>query len=440
MKKYEEVVIGSGVAGLSVAYGLKKVGKKVLVIEENLWGGTCPNRGCDPKKILLSGVEARKHIAQLVGKGFKEIPTVDWQKLQAFKRSFTDTVSENRQKELVLAKIDYLAGTAHFINENMIIVDKEEISADHFILATGQRPMILPIEGNEYMQTSTDFLALNDLPEKIIFIGAGYIAFELAMIAQAAGSKVTIVHHNQQPLKAFEESMVKQLVEQMKKEGIQFVFDFESQRIIEREDGLFLQSQTQELQADAIFCATGRRPNIEHLNLERANVKVNNHGVVVNDYLQTSNPKIFACGDIIARIQPKLTPVATFEGNYVANFLSKNTTEKISYPVIPTIVFTSPKLAQVGATKKQLNDQDQLEEYDMTDWFTYHRINETISKAQLMYDANGYLIGASVLNEQADVLINDLTLLINQRVKKEELEQIIMGYPTVASDLAYLLK
>lgn len=440
MKKYDEIVIGSGVAGLSAAYGLREAGNKVLVVEENLWGGTCPNRGCDPKKILLNGVEAKKRVEQLIGKGFTEVPHVDWQALQTFKRTFTDPVSENRQKELASANIDYLSGTAHFINENTIVVNEETITATHFILATGQRPSILPIEGNEYLQTSTDFLSLAELPNEIIFIGAGYVAFELAMIAHAAGSKVTIVHHNQQPLKAFEEHLVKQLVEQMKKEGIQFVFDFDSQRVIQDGNRYRLQANSRELQADAIFCATGRQPNVERLQLEKANVEINKHGIAVNEYLQTSNPIIFACGDIVARLEPKLTPVATFEGNYIVDYLSKNTDEKIHYPTIPTIVFTSPKLAQVGITKKQLTDQYQFEEIDMTSWFTYHRVNEPIAKAQLVYDANEYLVGASVLSEHADDLINDLNLLINQKMKKEELNQLIIGYPTMASDLSYLLK
>lgn len=439
MKKYDAVIIGSGVAGLSAAYRLKAAGKHVLVIEENLWGGTCPNRGCDPKKILLNAVEARKRMEQLIDKGFSDIPPVNWSDLQAFKRTFTDPVSKNHQEELATAKIDQLSGTAQFIDAQRIKVGEETITAEHYILATGQRPAILPIEGKEYLQTSTDFLALEKLPKEIIFIGAGYIAFELAMIAHAAGSNVTIVHHNQRPLKEFEEEMVNSLVEQMQKAGITFVFGFESQRIIQDEGTYRLVSKDKELQADAIFVAVGRKPNSEHLQLEQAGVQTVKQGIIVNEYLQTSNPNIFACGDIIAKNEPKLTPVATFEGTYVADYLTGKTAP-IHYPVIPTIVYSSPKIAQVGRTKKQANEKDQVTEVPMTDWFTYHRVNEPVAKAQLTYDVDDYLVGASVISEQADDLINDLTLLINQKVKKAELDQWIIGYPTLASDLSYLLK
>lgn len=439
MKKYDAVIIGSGVAGLSAAYGLNAAGKHVLVVEENLWGGTCPNRGCDPKKILLNAVEARKRMEQLITKGFSDIPPVNWAELQAFKRTFTDPVSKNRQEELATAKIDHLSGSAQFIDAQRIKVGEETITAEYYILATGQRPAILPIEGKEYLQTSTDFLALEKLPKEIIFIGAGYIAFELAMIAHAAGSKVTIVHHNQRPLKAFEEEIVNSLVDQMQKAGVTFVFEFKSQRIIPDEGMYRLISKDKELQADAIFVATGRKPNSEHLQLEQAGVQTVKQGIVVNEYLQTSNPNIFACGDIVAKTEPKLTPVAIFEGTYVADYLTGKTAP-IHYPIIPTIVYSSPKIAQVGRTKKQANEKDQVTEVSMTDWFTYHRVNESVAKAQLTYDVHDYLVGASVISEQADDLINNLTLLINQKVKKAELDQWIIGYPTLASDLSYLLK
>lgn len=440
MKKYDAVVIGSGVAGLSAAYGLREAGKTVLVAEEDLWGGTCPNRGCDPKKVLLSGVESRNRIKQLQNKGFDELPTVNWEELQAFKRTFTDPVPEDRKQQLSAAGIDHLTGTARFLDESTIEINGEKILADQFVLATGQRPMILPVEGKEYLKTSADFLSLSSLPKRIVFIGGGYIAFELATIAHAAGSEVTIVHHNQRPLKAFEESMVQILIDQMKKEGITFAFDVNTQKIVQEGDSYRLIAEGTEIIADAIFCSTGRQPNMESLDLDKAKVETDKHGIVVNDYLQTSNPAIFACGDILSKRRPKLTPVATFEGNYVAQRMQDETYPAIQYPVIPTIVYASPKMAMVGITKSNAASSDQVVEVDMTNWFTYHRVNEPIAKAQLTFDQRDQLIGASVLSEQADELIDDLTLLINQKMMKKDLDRYIMGYPTLASDLSYLLK
>lgn len=183
-----------------------------------------------------------------------------------------------------------------------------------------------------------------------------------------------------------------------------------------------------------------RQPNTESLALEQANIVFDKHGIAVNDYLQTSNPKIFACGDIVSRKTPKLTPVATFEGNYVAKRITDATSEPIKYPIIPTIVYASPKLAEVGVTKSHASSSDQVVEMDLTSWFTYHRVNEPVAKAELTFDQQNYLIGAAVISEQADELIDDLTLVINQKLTKKELDSYIMGYPTLASDLSYLLK
>lgn len=415
MKTYDAIIIGSGVSGLSAAYGLKEAGKTVLVVEEDLWGGTCPNRGCDPKKVLLSAVEARNRVKQLSGKGFNEIPTANWEELQKFKRTFTDPVPESRKKQLAEAEIDHLSGTARFLDDSSIEVNEEVFHADYLVLATGQRPTILPVEGKEYLKTSADFLSLPVLPKEIIFIGGGYIAFELATIANAAGSKVTIVHHNQRPLKEFEASLVEEAVHQMEASGIQFAFGVETQKIISEGTRYRLVGKETELVADMIFCATGRQPNTESLALEQANIVFDKHGIAVNDYLQTSNPKIFACGE-------------------------DATSEPIKYPIIPTIVYASPKLAEVGVTKSHASSSDQVVEMDLTSWFTYHRVNEPVAKAELTFDQQNYLIGAAVISEQADELIDDLTLVINQKLTKKELDSYIMGYPTLASDLSYLLK
>src|SRR5699024_8532115 len=155
--------------------------------------------------------------------------------------------------------------------------------------------------------------------------------------------------------------------------GIIFIFDFESQRVIQEASTYRLVSKDKELQADAIFVATGRRPNIEHLQLEQAGVHTVKQGIVVNEYLQTSNPNIFACGEIIAKNEVNLALVATFDGTYAADYLTGKTAPSHS-PVIPTIVYSRPQVAQVGQTKKQATEKDQVIAVSMTDWFTDHRV------------------------------------------------------------------
>ena len=439
-KTFDAIVIGSGVGGTAIANGLAAAEKKVAIIENDLWGGTCPNRGCDPKKVLLAAVEAKDNVTQLIDKGFSSTPQVSWSDLMAFKETFTDPVPESSQKSLQSAGVETITGSAQFIDEKTLQVNEERLTADHFIIAAGAKPSILPIEGKEHFLTSNDFLSLPEMPETITFVGGGYIAFELAAIANAAGAEVHLIQHNDRPLKAFDQEYVDEIVHQLEAKGVVFHFNIEAEKIEKKDDSFVLtDGQEFELKSDLVFCATGRIPNIDDLDLENAGVSFEKQGVTVNAYLQTSNPAIFACGDVLAKTQPKLTPVSTFEGDYLIDYLTGNTTEKISYPTIPTTVFASPKLAQTGVTPAQAAEQEEdyeVSDIDATSWFSYHRVNEPVSKIKIVTDRNtGLLVGAACINNRADDLINFFSLLIDQKTTSEDVAQMILAYPTIASDL-----
>lgn len=441
MQKYDVVIIGAGPAGLAAAYPLKAAGKDVAVIENDLWGGTCPNRGCDPKKVLLSGVEARDKMNQLVGKGFKAAPYVNWVELEAFKETFTDPVSENSKKGLVNAGITTIVGTPEFMDTDKLQVNGTTIQAGQFILATGQRPSLPNIIGKEHLLTSTDFLSLKQMPAEIAIVGGGYIAFELATIANATGAKVHMILHNDRPLKAFDPKQVDALVAQLQQKGVEFHFNIATKRIVQAQGKYELEADNFKLATNLIFAATGRIPNLETLNLEKAQVQTSPKGILVNQTLQTSNPKIYAIGDVVAKKHPKLTPVAGFEARYVAEHLN-GATDEIGYPLVPTVVYGSPELAQIGLSVAEANahpDQYEIKVQDLTDWFTYHRTNEPIAKATTILDQKGCLVGASVLSSEAAELINLFTFAIAHKVTHKKVNELIMAYPTVASDLQYLI-
>lgn len=441
MEKYDVVIIGAGPGGFTAAYALNKGNKRVAIVEEDLWGGTCPNRGCDPKKIFVSGMEAVERINQLAGKGFIPVNSIRWPELAAFKRTFTDSFSGSFRKRLQNRGIETIEGTAKFLNSKQIQAGKQVIEADAFIIATGQRPGIPDIEGKEFLKTSTDFLDLENLPPRITFLGAGYISFELASIANAAGSKVTIIHHNDRPLKGFDGDLVSDMVEAFKKKGIRFVFNTDIRKVSRRGGQLLLTGSEYSETTDYIVCATGRIPNIEKLGLENAGVESGRRGILVNGYLQTSNPAIFACGDVVDKKQPKLTPVATFEGNYAAGKILDASLAGISYPPVVSIVYGNPKLAEVGITvseAKSAPEKYEIRDIDMTGWFNYRRMNEPVSRARLVYE-NGQLRGACILNNEADDLVNYLAILIEKGITREEMGHMILGSPTIAADLRHLL-
>ena len=441
MEKYDVIVIGSGPAGNAAAYGFKDQGKNVAVIESDLWGGTCPNRGCDPKKMLMSGVEAQKRIETMIGNGFEQTPRIIWEDLMTFKRSYTDSVPQKTKEGLDSVGIDRYQGQASFIDANQIIVNDEVLTANQFLIATGQRPAVLPTEGQDLLQSSTDFLSLEHLPKKITFIGAGYIAFELAVIASAAGSEVHIIHHNDRPLKEFDQDLVADLVEHMKEDGIQFHFNVDTKAVELMHPQYRITGENFELITDMVFGATGRIPNVEGLNLEKAGVAYDKRGIKVDDHLRTTQHNIFACGDIVAKGQPKLTPVAGFEAGYVVKAMAGKE-EAIEYPLIPTIVFGDQRLARLGVSEKELSTHPEKyhsQTMDLSSWYTYHRINDKGAKIKFVYDEEDKIAAVSCLSQLADEVINYLLIALTKKMTHEEIEKFIFAYPSPASDLSYFI-
>ncbi|BCA84588.1 glutathione reductase [Enterococcus saigonensis] len=459
MAEYDVAILGAGPACLSLAFDLKAAGKTVAVVEENLFGGTCPNAGCDPKKILFAAEQARQQVAQLVGKGFAAdaVPAVSWPELMAFKKTYTDPVSPERIAGFDASGIKHFHGHGRLISNHEIVVSAtfgtskdeniaekplQKLTAKQIILATGQRARLLDIPGKEHFLTSTDFLALETLPEKMIFLGAGYISFELAAIANACGAKVTILHHNDTPLRGFDSDLAQHLVTELEKSGITFVFNEDIQSLTKQENkNLRVTTNKSVYETNAVICATGRMANVENLGLEELGIDASSRGISVDERLQTSQKNIFAMGDCIAKKEPKMTPVAGFEGRYLSQFLLGKTKAAIRYPKVPTSVFTLPTLAQVGVTSSEAKENPDMyttEWFDMHEWYNYFRTNDPVALAKIIYAKDsGEIVGAATLNQKADEWINLMTFVINLGIKKEQLQNIIMAYPSVGSDLQY---
>mgnify|MGYP001024799984 FL=1 len=441
MKKVDVLIIGAGPAGTAAAYGLKAKGKTVAIVEADLWGGTCPNRGCDPKKLLMRGVEVKTEAKRMQGNGVQGQVAIDWPELMAFKRSYTDRVPESTKQGLLAEGITTYYGQAAFRDTHTVVVDAEEIQAEKIIIATGQRPAVLPIVGKEHLQSSTDFLSFEKMPATIAFIGAGYITFELAMIAQAAGAEVHVIHHNEQPLKGFDAELTAEMVRSMQDQGVSFHFNQNTQRITKEQNHYTIQTQALSLTVEAVIGATGRRPNSDQLQLEKAGVETSKQGIVVNEFLQTSQRHIYAIGDVLAKKQPKLTPVASFEAAYLVEHIDDQKTP-IRYPLIPTLVFGAEKLARVGISEQEIADnasEYHSEVMDLSSWYTYRRINDQDAKIKLVYDTSDTIVAVTIVSALADELINHFVFVLENQLSKEALAQMIFAYPTPASDLSYFL-
>ncbi|MGV8906106.1 MAG: dihydrolipoyl dehydrogenase family protein [Acetobacterium sp.] len=446
--QFDLIVIGAGTAGIGAAMKCKKDGWHVAVVDSRPFGGTCALRGCDAKKILVGAAELMDWNQRMQGKGFETAGKINWSDLMAYKRTFTKDVSQNREKALQEAGISTLHGHAEFAGENAIKVGNEVYEAKHLLIATGAIPMPLSFIGSEYMIDSEAFLELEQLPKKIIFAGGGFIAFEFAHIAVRTGAEVHIIEMQDRPLANFDQDIVTMLVEKSKEIGIHIHTSTSVDAVEKTEKGFTVhclkKGEQLAIEGEMVVHGAGRVANLLGLNLEAGNVEFTRKGIVVNDYLQSvSNPGVYAAGDAAASPGLPLTPFASMEGKMAATNMLKNNEVKPDYKVMPTVVFTVPKIGTVGLTEAQAIEKGylyQMIKVDMSNWYTYKRTNDAYAMAKVMVDKESDLIlGAHIIGSQADVLINTFAIAIRFGLPAKELKHMIKAYPTASSDIEYML-
>ena len=448
MKEYDLVVIGSGTAGSIAAVKCKKSGWSVAMIDERPFGGTCALRGCDPKKVLVGITEYMDGVERLKGSGINGDIHINWNQLMNYKKTFTDDFPEMKEIGLKKQGIDTYHGHAAFIDENKIEVNEETLKGNYFLIATGASPAKLPIEGSEHFTFSDEFLELEELPKDIVFVGGGYISFEFAHIASRAGANVHIIHRGERPLEGFDKDLVDQLVNYSKDIGIQIHLSTEVEKIEKMSNHYKVtgsqDSETKEFSADLVVHGAGRAPNTDSLNLKSANVNVNKKGIEVNDYLQsTSNSRVYAAGDASDSPGMPLTPVAGMESHLVASNLLNRNNRKYTEQVIPSSVFTLPKLATVGMSEEDAAEKGldfKVNAIDTTKWFTYKRTNQAVAFTKIIINReNDQVIGAHLLSHEADELINLFATAIQFELSTKNLKKMMFAYPTAASDIGYML-
>jgi len=446
--EYDVIVLGTGSAGTTVAYACKSAGKSVAIIDSRPFGGTCALRGCVPKKVYTAASEAMDWANRMNGKGIEQNGIqFHWGELQKFKRTFTDPFPENREQGYTHAGIDTYHGRAEFVDEQAIRIEETTLHGEHIVIATGAKPRHLGISGEEYLTTSTEFLELEELPENIVFIGAGFISMEFAHVAVRAGADVWIIHRNERPLKSFDPDLVKILVEASKKAGIQFSFHAELTEVEHSGDTYLVHASKDgedlAIETDMVVHGAGRVAEINDLNLEKVDVQHSGRGVRVNKYLQSvSHPHIYAGGDA-ADSGPPLTPVASLDGEVIAENIIHGNTRIPDYSVVPSVVFSEPHLTTVGISEKEAQEQERdfRVSFSQTgDWVTSRRINQPYSGFKILIDnQTDRILGAHLLGPHAEEVINIFALAMKNDISAATLKEMIYAYPTSASDIPYML-
>lgn len=439
-------VIGAGSGGVRAARMAAGLGARVAIAEHQYLGGTCVNVGCVPKKLFVYASHFKDDFAAAAGFGWSvETPSFDWQRLLARKNREIGRLQNVYQGLLDNSGVNVITGQARLLDQHTVAVGEQQFSAERILVATGGRPWLPDIPGKQFISTSDDMFALQQLPERILIIGGGYIAVEFAGIMHGLGVHTIMSYRGDKLLRGFDRDVREFVAQEMVKKGIDIRFDSDVTRVEATADGYLAHTaEGQTIAADLVLCATGRVPNTQGLGLENAGVALDKVGAIqVDEYYQTTRPSIFALGDVTNRVN--LTPVATAEAMALVNRLYANQWTPVDYDHIPTAVFSQPNVGTVGLTEEEAkkrypNDIDVYKSVFTPMKHTLSGLGEKTLMKMLVRRGSDRVLGIHMVGADAGEIIQGMAVAIRAGATKAVFDSTIGIHPTAAEEFVTMRK
>lgn len=473
---YDVIYIGSGNASWQGGRFLRKAGLKILIIEEGLYGGACANRGCNSKAIVDSPYEIKALADNFEGVGKAGNLEVDWPSLMKHKHNVIEGMSSFLDRKFDEYDLDVAHGKGMIVDEHTVKVGDQTFTTDKIVIATGLRPIIPDIPGKEYLHDSTDFLDIAELPEHTIIIGAGFVGMEFASILAEAGHSADVIIRGNMALKYFHQPYVQNIIEILKEKNIRFHFNetvtevLSSVEIENPEEKIHNVSKgvnTDEelrdpeakvnnkayknaftvkcesglsLKGDYVIAGMGREANVEGIGLENVGLTSSRSGIKVNGYLQTEVPNIYAVGDVADTGIAKLVTVAIHQSKYLAKAILGEADE-ITYPAVPAVAYTIPRIATVGVPAYVAEKSDEYEVHQIRYGKSYAPVlkNDKTAEAKVIVDKDLQIVGAEIYSAEAENVANMFAFIINKKITLEELDYMIYTFPSSSSVCLYKL-
>ncbi|HSP17350.1 MAG TPA: FAD-dependent oxidoreductase [Thermoanaerobaculia bacterium] len=433
-EKFDVIVIGGGTAGLVTASGCARLGRRVALIEKHALGGDCLWTGCVPTKALVASARLAHQMRHAGAFGLEPFdPKVSPRSIMDSMREAQRAVSkhDDPQKFRNLG-VDVIEAPARLVSRNEVDAGGRRLIAKDIVVATGSRTAVPPVEGlaESGFIDHASFLQQNEFPRSILILGGGAIGIEFAQIFRRFGCDVTVVEMGEEIIGTENRDVIARVRELLNGEGIEIRTGW-SVRSVRREGPRKIaraehkSGETREIAVDEIFVASGRRGNIEDLGLEDAGVKTERSYVVINKYLQTSVPRIWACGDIHGGLQ--FTHVAAYEAvKLVRNMLFPGRSP-VDYSNVPWALYTDPEVAHLGATEGPRTYAVEMEDVDRA---VVDRATRGFLK--IICDDRGRILGAHAMASNASTLIEPIVLARKKGLRIGELAQLVSPYPSFA--------
>ncbi len=446
-KQYDFIVIGGGSGGIASARRAAQYGVRVLLIESGRLGGTCVNVGCVPKKVMWITSQIRETLGVAGSYGFDINENgFDWPIIKSSRDRYIERLNDIYQRNLDQSGVDVVEGVARFADERTVSVNGEDYSARHILIATGGRPTVPDIPGADHGITSDGFFELAHQPQRILVIGAGYIATELAGLMHGLGSRVSILLRKDKLLRTFDHDIHQAVMREMAAAGIETLTHVALSCLVENSGSLGYRDLDGSGQDgyDCIIWAVGRHPNVENLGLDAAGVHMDSRGYIETDEFQnTTAGGIYAVGDVTPRAQ--LTPVAIAAGRRLSDRLFDNQAEaKLDYSNIPTVIFSHPPVGTVGLSEAQAVEKygaDTIRVYKSEFIDMYFAVTEhkprTLMKL-IVHGEDERVVGCHVVGRGADEMIQGFAVAIKMGATKKDFDNTVAIHPTAAEELVTL--
>lgn len=434
MNKSDIIIIGSGPGGYKAAEYAAKNGLSVVIFEREHAGGTCLNCGCIPTKTLCKNAEVidTLHEAEVYGVTNCSFD-FDFTKVMGRKQQVVEALRNGVETLMSAPGITLVKAEATFKDNHTVVANGEEYYADNIIIATGSRAKMIPIPGIDLpnVVTSTELLNVNEIPQRLVIVGAGVIGMEFASIFNSFGSQVTVVEFLKECLPALDSDIAKRLRQTISKRGVNFSMQSGVKEITPNGVVFERKGKTETVEADLVLIATGRAANSEGLNLDAVGIKTERGAIVVDDNMKTSQDNIYAIGDVNARMM--LAHAATFQGFRAINhILGRN--DEIRLSLIPSAIFTHPEAACVGKTE----DQCKAEGMEYKCRKGYYRsngkalaMNETEGLVKLLSDKDDHIIGCHAFGAHTADLIQEVSCLMACNSTISQLRDMVHTHPTL---------
>ena len=473
---YDVIYIGSGNAAWQGGRFLRKAGLKILIIEESLYGGACANRGCNSKALLDAPYEIKALADNFEGVGKSGELEVNWPDLMKYKQKRIAGMSLFLDGKFDEYDLDVAHGKGVIVDEHTVQVGDRKFTTDKIVICTGLKPVIPDIEGSQYLHDSTDFLDIAELPKHTIIIGAGFVGMEFASILAEAGLEADVIVRGNMALKFFHQPYVQNVIGILKKKGIRFHFNQQVSEIVANveihnpeekvqnavqglnanddlrdpdakdnnksyENGFTVNCESGlSITGDYVIAAMGRQANVDDIGLENVGLTYTAKGIKVNGHLQTEVPNIYASGDVADTGIAKLVTVAIHQSKYLAKELLGEAGE-ITYPVVPAVAYTIPRIATVGIPAYVADESDEYEVHTIRYGRSYalELKNDTTAEAKVIVDKDLQIVGAEIYAADAENVANMFAFIINKKITLEELDYMIYAFPSSSSVCLYKL-